>query len=228
MPLEDLTGSALIPDLNENWPTGTDFPDAGDDHIRGIKNVLKNQFPNLTEPLTLTAAQINQGSIPAGSRMIFFQAAAPSGWTRVTGISNTSALRVVASTSDGGGNGGSDDPVLNDKIPSHLHSVAAITTGNGSVNHSHGGSVASAGSHTHSYTENYVSGNFPFGNNATYPPVAQRTSQTGAAGAHQHTITADGAAHTHTVPAHDTAVNAGATNWVPRYLDVIICERSAA
>jgi hypothetical protein len=223
MPLEDLTGNKFIADLNENWPAGTDYPDAGDDHIRGVKNVLKRQFPNLGRtPVTATAAQLMSGGVPIGSVMIFYQATPPTGWKRTT-IDATRALRVVATATAGGGSGGSDDPILNDKVPSHLHSLD-ITSGQGSVNHTHGGITSSAGAHSHSYTENYVSGNFPFGNNATYPPVAQRSAQTGSAGAHTHAISADGAAHPHNL-AGDTQANAGAANWVPRYIDVIVCER---
>jgi hypothetical protein len=61
MPLEDLTGaSKFIDSLNSLNPDGaTDTIDEGDDHLRGIKNVLKNTFPNITEAITATAALIN-------------------------------------------------------------------------------------------------------------------------------------------------------------------------
>lgn len=225
MPLEDLTGNRFIADLNENWPAGTDYPDAGDDHIRGVKNVLKRQFPNLgRNPVTATAAQLNVGGIPIGSVMIFYQASAPTGWKRST-IDATRALRVVATATAGGGSGGSDDPVLNDKVPSHLHAIN-IVSGDGSVNHTHGGLTGSAGVHQHGYVQNYASNNFPFGNNATIPPIAQRSALTDAAGAHQHSIPADGAAHKHTVAGNSEA-NASAANWAPRYIDVIVCERES-
>lgn len=43
MPLEDLTGSDKFPDdLNAAWPLGSDSPSEGDNHLRGIKNVLRN------------------------------------------------------------------------------------------------------------------------------------------------------------------------------------------
>lgn len=59
MPLEDLTGNKYISDLNANWPAGTDFPDAGDDHMRGIKNVLLRSFPGITGPVTVSQDEIN-------------------------------------------------------------------------------------------------------------------------------------------------------------------------
>jgi hypothetical protein len=224
MPLEDLTGNRFISDLNETWPLGTDRPDAGDDHIRGIKNVLKRSFPNITGPVTLTQDALNRGSVPSGSVMLFWQSAAPVGWTRVAGITTTHGLRVVTSSTAGGTSGGSDDPILNDKVPSHSHAVNAVNTGSGSANHTHGGVTTPAGAHNHTYTKNVPSA-FPFGNNGTVPPISQTTDYTSSAPDHVHGIYADGAAHVHTVPAHSTNANAGAANWTPRYMDVIVCRK---
>jgi hypothetical protein len=43
MPLENLEGpDVFIDDLNNAWPLGSDTPAEGDDHLRGIKNVLRN------------------------------------------------------------------------------------------------------------------------------------------------------------------------------------------
>ena len=61
MSLEDLTGiSTYLDALVETNPVGaTDSKAQGDDHIRGIKNVLKNTFPSLTGAVTATAAELN-------------------------------------------------------------------------------------------------------------------------------------------------------------------------
>lgn len=61
MALEDLTGpSKFINALNQINPDGaTDTLDQADDHMRGIKNVLKNSFPNITAAMTATAAILN-------------------------------------------------------------------------------------------------------------------------------------------------------------------------
>jgi len=43
MPLEDIEGPGKYPDdLNSAWPLGSDAPSEGDDHLRGIKNVIRN------------------------------------------------------------------------------------------------------------------------------------------------------------------------------------------
>lgn len=83
MALEDLTGpdkyiDALVP-AN---PFGTDPKSQGDDHLRGIKNVLKNTFPNVTGVVTATQDDLNKTEVPAGTTMLFVQAAAPPGWEK--------------------------------------------------------------------------------------------------------------------------------------------------
>lgn len=63
MALEDLTGSdkyitALVP----TNPLGDDDRRQGDDHIRGVKNVLLNTFPALNGPVTATDEEINRAA----------------------------------------------------------------------------------------------------------------------------------------------------------------------
>lgn len=60
MGLEDLTGaSKFIDDLVNTNPTSGDAPSAGDDHIRGVKNVLLNSFPGITGAVTATHTELN-------------------------------------------------------------------------------------------------------------------------------------------------------------------------
>lgn len=60
MGLEDLTGNKYIDSLNSSNPDGSgDKVNKADDHIRGIKNVLKKTFPNITGPVLLTQAEAN-------------------------------------------------------------------------------------------------------------------------------------------------------------------------
>ena len=106
MPLEDLTGDKYIDALVSDNPVGTtDTLSTVDEHLRGIKNVLKKTFPNLTGPVTATASELNGSykSIPSGTKATFAQAAAPSGWTQDT-FPNDKMLRVVSTA--GGTTGG--------------------------------------------------------------------------------------------------------------------------
>ena len=106
--------------------------------------------------------------IPAGTAMIFVQAAAPVGWTKV--ISNNDKLLRIVSGS-GGGSGGSaamstawtsvalsgtvsGHALTTAEIPAHTHSG---TTGTESATHTHSfttGSTGSGDSHTHGLTVN--------------------------------------------------------------------------
>lgn len=58
MALEDLTGAAKISALVATNPTPDDWADEGDDHIRGIKNVLKNTIGPAAQVLLANNALI--------------------------------------------------------------------------------------------------------------------------------------------------------------------------
>jgi hypothetical protein len=59
MALEDLTGTKYIDDLNSSNPAAGDNVSEGDDHIRGIKNVLKTTFPGIDGAITATDTELN-------------------------------------------------------------------------------------------------------------------------------------------------------------------------
>ena len=81
MALENLTGpNVFITNLVASNPTATDPLEQGDDHDRGIKNVLLNSFPNITAAMTRTAAQLN-AILPSDANPLAIGNAAP-------GISN--------------------------------------------------------------------------------------------------------------------------------------------
>jgi len=67
----------------------------------------------------------------------FFMAAAPVGWTRSAGFTQTFGMRIVPTADAGGVSGGSDDPILMNKVPSHVHGFSGVSGAN-SVDHSHG------------------------------------------------------------------------------------------
>jgi hypothetical protein len=261
MPLENLTGNRYINSLNETWPDGAiDTPDAGDDHLRGIKNVLKKTFPGMNGPVTRDLASLNRGSVPVGSLTVFYNATAPVGWTRATAAS-TFMLRVVSNAMSGAASGGSDDPILNNKVATHAHTYSgdtvgtsndhthtfSATTGAQSSDHTHGsGSLAavSNGAHTHTYSyRNSTQARASGGAGAFWEGTV--TANSGSDGAHTHSISGStggiSAGHTHTVSgttgghsaqhthafSGTTAANASASNWTPRYLDVILCSRTS-
>lgn len=140
-----------ISDLNSAYPANTDAMSEGDNHIRNIKTALLATFPNITGAVTPTHTELNfvdgvtssiqtqlnaldnavtalQSTLPApaGTKLTFFQAAAPTGWTQDT-ANNNCMLRVVNTA--GGGTGGSDSPILMDKVPSHTHTADVTDPG---------------------------------------------------------------------------------------------------
>ena len=104
--------------------------------------------------------------IPSGSVMLFYQSAAPTGWTKLT-TNNNKALRVVSGT--GGGTGGSNtftsafDSSRAVPLLQHNHTANSSNQNN---NHSHSANASSnsggGGSHNHSFSDGHshnVSGN---------------------------------------------------------------------
>ena len=60
MALEDLTGaSKFVNNLVSTNPAGTDAKSDGDNHIRGIKNVLLNTLPNINAAVTSSDEELN-------------------------------------------------------------------------------------------------------------------------------------------------------------------------
>jgi hypothetical protein len=60
MALEDLTGIKYLNALESANPTVADPRSQGDDHLRGIKNVLKLSFPNVNGAVNPTPTEFNR------------------------------------------------------------------------------------------------------------------------------------------------------------------------
>jgi hypothetical protein len=219
MPLEIATS---INSLDSAWPLSSDPANQGDDHLRLIKSVLKAQFPGssgtgFSTPITATETEINylsgvtgnlQGQInaiaggdtsefAAGTKLFFYQAAAPSGWVQDTAYSDH-MLRCVAS--GGGSSGGSDSPILNSKVPLHTHAFSATSSGQSS-------------NHTHGYEAPNIVAAYAFGGlNGCNGPVSKTTS--GVSGDHTHAVSGT------------TNSNTSGSNWTPKYVSVILCTKS--
>lgn len=98
MGLEALTSSTYVAGLTAEWPTAGEPKSQGDDHIRLIKGVLKNTFPNASGPIygpsishpaagsTTVLTVADGGKIMicdtgAGSSSVSLPAGAPAGWS---------------------------------------------------------------------------------------------------------------------------------------------------
>ena len=101
-----------ISDLNAANPVSTDGLAQADDHLRLIKSTIKASFPNITGAMTAThtilngldgrVSAIENGVHASGTKMLFQQSTAPTGWTKQT-THNDKTLRVVTGTASSGG-----------------------------------------------------------------------------------------------------------------------------
>lgn len=145
--------------------------------------------------------------MPLNSVLTFYQATAPIGWTREA-VASTHMLRVVASDTAGGVSSGTDDPILNNKVPTHGHTIS--------------GSIANSTSHTH--------GSVYGGQGLMTSLFSSTGSEAGLQGGtdgwiRSDTTTSSSGIHSHS---HTLAVaNNVGSNWAPRYMDVILCKRTS-
>ena len=116
-------------------PTGGDAKGQGDDHIRLLKQVIKNTFPNITGAITVTQAQINQLAAPdlfVQPGMIVMWSGSlsslPTGWLLCNGVGTIT--------------GGLSVPDLRDKFILGAGASAAVRSVGGPSTHTHGATVS--------------------------------------------------------------------------------------
>jgi len=143
------------------------------------------------------AQAIKSLGFAVGTKMAFFQASAPTGWTQDV-TNNDAMLRVVSGT--GGGVGGSASPVSFN----HAHTTAwhALTV-NEMPSHSHNVTDSvGAGVGLNNYADGY--GHLVV---SLYGGNRLKTDSQGSGSSHNHG-------------------NTGTTSWAPKYIDMIICTKS--
>jgi len=176
--------------------------------------------------------------IPSGTRMLFQQTAAPTGWTKITSFDNA-ALRVVNGAAGSGGSVGFTSAFSNQNVsstalsaaqmPSHAHSFSGATS-NVNIDHIHSGATDGVGDHVHTYTVIAAVG----GSSYTGGGAGTVTTTTGGAGAHAHSFSSGGMntnqVHGHTYSGATSAEGSGAShthsiNLAVQYVDIIIASR---
>ena len=186
-------------------------------------------------------------AFPSGTRLMFAQAAAPTGWTQVTDDSaNNRMLRVVNST--GAGTGGTASPILNNVVPAHTHTYSGTSSGQ-SADHAHYTSGTTAGmnqSNPHSHgvsdpghshyggsggSSGFYGGWDSGSSNQVHPtwPSGTGISINASDINHSHNwgnwSGGVNANHTHTYSG-TTDNGSSQTNWAPRYIDMILCSKN--
>lgn len=203
-----LEQAQYVASLNASNPLSTDTVSQADDHLRLIKSVLKNTFPNLNAPVTATPAQLNN-AIPSGFIGMWSGSigAIPGGWLLCDGTNSTPDLRdrfiVGAGTSYSvGAIGGSASVTLTEsQIPTHTHTITATSGAAGAHTHT----VTDPG-HTHTYAAPSGSA-YEYGTGLTGSSGIATSSTTNTGSATTGISMTSAADHTHTITA--TAGNAG-------------------
>ena len=201
---------------------------------------------------SITIASTVTSPIPSGAVMLFYQAAAPSGWTQVT-TQNDKALRVVSGTGAGTGGSVGFTTAFASKTPAGTVSTSVAlstgastgtTTAGGSIGGSTGGFTLGTNeipSHTHTNTI----GNGYYNSDLGSPTIATCTynsrpnsggpwagNGTGGGASHSHSLSASftGTGHNHTVTdatyTGSSSFTGTAINLAVNYIDVIICSKN--
>lgn len=213
---------------------GTGAANAGDartnlDAQQTLTSGVNIKTVNNTSLLGAGNIDTTANNIPAGTKMLFVQTAAPTGWTKDVTYDNR-ALRVVSGAAGSGGTvaftsaftsqtvsgttgstvaGGTvgDTTLTSSQIPAHTHFVAVNAIGNSTL-----------GSTTSVAVESNDAGDTQYilNTNGSSSPSIGLTSSTGGDGSHTHGFTGTG--HTHSF--------SGSVDLAVQYVDVIICTKS--
>ncbi len=185
----------------------------------GVTATTQSASDNSTKVATtayVTTGIANAQAFPSGTKMLFQQTAAPTGWTKVTSGVDNKALRVVSGTAGSGGSNAFSNTLADRSITANAGNTTATgnisvanqtQTGNVSVsiaNATTGGTVSNhtlTTSEMPSHSHGLTSGNY---GQSVYRPavgyyrnsgITGNTNSTGGGGAHSHGFT--GGSHTH-------------------------------
>ena len=219
-----LESGTYINSLNAANPVSTDGLAQADDHLRLIKSTVKATFPNLSGAVTATHTELNyvdgvtsniqtqfDNLIPSGTKMLFQQTSAPTGWTKIT-THNDKAIRVVSGTASTGGT-----VAFTTAFASHTPTGSVSTSISGTVAN-HTLTISQIPSHSHETTAHArASGSSGLVHEpqSGTSPLQFATNSVGGGGAHNHGWSGS-ATSTFTGTAIDLDVS---------YVDVIICSK---
>lgn len=160
MPVEN---AQFLNTLNPVYPAATDAVAQADDHIRLIKQVLKDTFPNINAAVTATPIQLNN-LFPVGGIIMWSGtlASIPTGWALCNGqtvnkLDGSGTIvtpdlrdKFIVGWRDASGSGASAVTAIAPGATGGSHTKTVDTASGGA--HTHTGSTSSAGDHTHGGT----------------------------------------------------------------------------
>lgn len=234
MALEDLTGLKFIDAMVATNPVAPgDGRGEGDEHVRGIKNCITDSFPYISGPVNANQAELNvlvgrtsiDASFPADTGVLFRAAAAPTGWTQETVLSNLDGSTIRMTTSTGGGAVGGSHSLESAPSMNHSHTDTLVASAyalstlyiNGHFHYSvYNSSTTSV---------NYISSTeymMKWGNN-TGDRKYNFDQDSGTAAVARSASTGTGTGHAHTISG--SIDSTGLASFAPKYTNVILCTK---
>lgn len=189
-------------------PTGLSAPSGDNDAARKV--YVDDAIATLTAYVD-TQDDVLRGelSAPSGTRMVFQQTSAPTGWTK-DATHNDKALRLVSGTASSGGT------VAFSTVFSKTGTDATTISTSTMPAHNHGGTTASGGvDHTHPFTAGFPTGAGGLGSSGNFCSTSGANTGVASAFSHAHGVNSQGSGlgHSH---AMDIRV---------KYVDAIIAEK---
>lgn len=204
MPVE--TNPQKVEDLNPAWPLNSDQVKFGSAHLRNIKQAVRGS------------------AFPAGTKMLFQQTNAPTGWVKDT-THNNKALRVVTGTAGSGGSNGFSNALNSVRITSnsgaHSHSITVAN---------HTLSLTQIPNRTGSMTNMVFASNFPNTGSGALS-VSSTSGQVGGNGDSRwyRTLEFDlgggGSGHNHSASSASAGGHTHTLNLDVQYVDLIIATK---
>ena len=209
----------------KNFQTGSDG-----DNVSVGGNLAVTGTTALTGAVTVGGNVID--AFPSGTKMLFNQTAAPTGWTKDTTHDNK-ALRVVSGSAGTGGSVSFTTAFASQSVSGTVDNTTATnqaTTAGGTVA-DHTLTINQIPSHTHGATKRFGSidgqGGTNFGGvgfNRRFTDGSTSSDASGGGGAHSHGFT--GTSHNHTQNPHTHNFTGSSIDLAVQYVDVIICTKS--
>jgi hypothetical protein len=167
--------------------------------------------------------------IPSGTKMLFQQTAAPTGWTKDT-THNNKALRVVSGTVSSGGSVAFTTAFASQAVSGTIANTTAtnIAATQGGTVGNHTLTTDQIPSHTHGRVYAWLgTPSNPANSNPLWDQKASgptfNANNTGGGGSHNHTFS--GSSHNHTQNAHSHTFTGTAINLAVQYVDLIIATK---
>tara|TARA_Y100001938_G_scaffold119476_1_gene165492 strand:+ start:22389 stop:23603 length:1215 start_codon:yes stop_codon:yes gene_type:complete len=184
-------------------------------------NLTSGTIPDARFPATLPAVSganlTGVQPFPSGTKMLFNQTSAPTGWTKVTSNVDNRALRFVSGSAGSGGSVAFTTAFANQSVAG---SVANTTAGGSVGNHTISTSQMPSHNHKVNFPRQNTSGGggpvHPCMNDGTGGALNHYNQSTGGSGSHNHSFS--GSAHNH-------SFSGTAINLAVQYIDVIIATK---